>query len=83
VKLQYSGIPAQNHVLFQSPTLTITVNQRISAELISCTPKCVVTPVSIGANALEITLNNANLNGQRVSGQIDISGTEAGSELPL
>ena len=83
VTLQYSGTPAQNHVLFQSPTLTITVNQRISSELISCTPKCVVSPVSIGANALEITLNNANLNGHRVSGQIDISGTQGGSELPL
>jgi hypothetical protein len=52
VTLQYSGIPAQNHVLYQSPTMTITVNQRISAELISCTPKCVVTPVNISASAI-------------------------------
>ena len=83
VTLQYSGIPARNHVLFQSPTLTITLSQRITAALISCTPKCVVTPVTIGANALEITLNNTNINGHKVSGQIDISGTGAGSELPL
>jgi hypothetical protein len=81
--LQYSGAPGQNHVLFQSATMTITVNQRISAELISCSPKCVVTPVSIGASALEITLTNANINGHKVSGQIDVSGADAGSELPL
>jgi hypothetical protein len=83
VTLQYSGAPAQNHILFQSATMTITVNQRISAELISCEPKCVVTPVNISASALEITLTNANINGHKVSGQIDISGANAGSELPL
>jgi hypothetical protein len=83
VTLQYSGAPARNHVLFQSASMTITVNQRISSELISCTPKCVVTPVSIGASALEITLTNANIDGHKVSGQIDVSGTNAGSELPL
>jgi hypothetical protein len=83
VTLQYSGAPARNHILFQSPTMTITLDQRISAELISCTPKCVITPVSIGATAIEITLTNANINGHKVSGQIDIGGTAAGSELPL
>ena len=83
VTLQYSGIPAQNHVLFQSPTLTITVNQRIIAKLISCTPKCVTTPVDISASAVEITLNNAELHGHKVSGQIDIGVAGAGSQPPL
>jgi hypothetical protein len=83
VTLQYSGTPAQNHVLYQTRTMTITLDQRISAELISCTPKCVVTPVNISASAIQITLNNADINGHKVSGQIAIGNTTAGSELPL
>jgi len=83
VTLQYSGTPAQNHVLYQTPTITITLDQRISAELISCFPKCVVTPVNISASAIEITLNNADIDGHKVSGWIAISNTSAGSELPL
>jgi hypothetical protein len=83
VTLQYSGTPAQNHVLYQTPTVTITLDQRISAELISCFPKCVVTPVNISASAIGITLNNADINGHKVSGWIAISNADAGSELPL
>ena len=83
VTLQYSGTPAQNHILYQTPTVTITLDQRISAELISCFPKCVVTPVNISASAIVITLNNAVINGHKVSGQIAIGNTAAGSELPL
>jgi len=81
--LQYSGTPAANHVLFQSPTMTITLNHQISTNLISCSPKCAVTPVSIGASALEITLTNAYLHGHKVSGQIEIGAVEAGRELPF
>jgi len=81
VTLQYSGIPAQNHVLYQTPTMTITLDQRISAALISCTPKCQVTPVNISASAIGITLNNADINGHKVSGYIAIGNATAGNAL--
>jgi hypothetical protein len=81
--LAFSGAPAANKVLFQSPTVTITLNHKLVAALISCFPKCVVTPVSVSTSALEITLTNANLDGHIVSGQIDIGVGDAGSEAPL
>jgi len=79
--LQYSGSPRENKVLFKSPTMTITLNHEITSELISCRPKCVVTPVAISASGIEITLTNADVNGRKVSGQIDIATGAAGSEL--
>jgi len=81
--LTFSGMPDANKVLFQSPTVTITLNHRFVAGLISCSPKCVFTPASVNSSALEITLTDADLNGHKVSGQIEIGASEAGSELPL
>ena len=57
--INYSGSPSPNTVLYQSPTVTITVNQQIKVGLISCSPNCEFTPDSLIVHALDISLNNA------------------------
>ncbi len=69
-KLMFSGDAAKDTILFQSPTVTITLNQQTQVGLISCSPKCVFTPNSITTNAVDIYLNHANLGGQIISGEI-------------
>lgn len=76
--LKFSGTPKADQILFQSPTVTITLNQSISAELISCSPQCVTTPYFINTSGLQVTFNNAVMGGRTVSGQITIDGGHAG-----
>jgi hypothetical protein len=76
--LTFSGSPKVNTVLFQSPTVTITLNQKITTALISCTPKCLFTPYSVGASAIDVTLSNAKLGKHTVSGDISIASGAAG-----
>jgi len=76
--LKFSGVPKPDQVLYQSDTVTITLGQSISAELISCGPKCVVTPYFINASGLQVVLTNAMLGDRKVSGQITVDGAHAG-----
>ncbi len=69
-KLVFTGDADKDTVLFQSPTVTITLNQETQAGLISCSPNCVFTPYSITTNAVDIYLDHANVNGRIVSGDI-------------
>ncbi len=78
--LKFSGVPKPDQVLFQSPTVTITLGQSISAELISCGPKCVTTPYFINTSGLQVTLTNAVVGDRKVSGQITVDGGHAGLE---
>jgi hypothetical protein len=71
--LTFSGSPKENTVLYQSPTVTITLNQKITTALISCSPKCVFTPYSVNAAGVDVTLNNAKLGTHTVSGDISIA----------
>jgi hypothetical protein len=77
--ITFSGAVPNNTVLFQSDTVTITVNGKFTAGVISCTPKCSFWPVTVSGNAIEIVLTNANLNGNIVSGDIVVAGAQAGS----
>ncbi len=79
--LKFSGSPAANTVLFNSPTLTITLNQQMPAGVISCSPNCTFTPVAIKEQAIDIVLNHANLFGRIVSGEIGIGVDQAGAGL--
>ena len=76
--LKFSGVPKPDQVLFQSDTVTITLAQSISAELISCSPKCVVTPYFINTSGLQVIITNATLGDRKVSGQITVDGGHAG-----
>ncbi len=76
--LKFSGVPKPDQVLFQSPTVTITLGQSISAELISCGPKCVVTPYFINTAGIQVILTDAVIGKRKVSGQITVDGGHAG-----
>ena len=78
--IKFSGSPKEDRLLYQSPTVTITLNQTVSVDLISCGPKCVVTPFSVRTGVLNITLTNASLGSRRVSGQRAIGAAGAGVE---
>jgi hypothetical protein len=76
--LKYSGSPKESTVLYQSPTVTITLNQKITTALISCMPKCVFTPYSVNATGIDVTLNGARLGKHTVSGDISIASSAEG-----
>jgi len=76
----FSGPAPRNQILYQSPTVVITLNKETEPELISCqtgTPGCSVTPTSIMTEALDISLHNVSLNGQVVSGEIVVGYSSA------
>jgi hypothetical protein len=76
--LKFSGSPKESTVLYQSPTVTITLNQKITTALISCSPKCVFTPYSVNATGIDVTLNGARLGKHTVSGDISIASGAGG-----
>ena len=78
--LHFGGPAKQNHTLYQSPTVTITLNQITSTDLISCGPKCVVTPFSVRTSVLNISLDKAAIGKRTITGQIVIGGADAGIE---
>jgi hypothetical protein len=78
--LRFTGPAKQNHILYQSPTVTITLNQTTSTDLISCEPKCVVTPFSVRTSAINISLTNAAIGNRKITGQIVIGAADAGVE---
>lgn len=77
--LKFSGTPPNNTVLYKSPSVTITLNRKIVAGVISCTPKCTFTPSVVFGTAIDVLLTNANVWGHPVSGEISIGVDEAGS----
>ena len=76
--LKFSGTPKPDQILFQSPTVTITLRQSISAALISCSPNCVTTPYFIDTAGLQVVLTNATIGDRTVSGNITVGGGHAG-----
>lgn len=76
--ITYTGAPKPDQVLYDSPTVTITLNQSLSSALISCFPKCVVTPYFIDTNGLTVAFKRADLGGEKMTGQISIGAGNAG-----
>jgi hypothetical protein len=68
--LEFSGEARPNTVLYQSPHVTITLNQEVTVGLITCNPKCVFIGEQITTYAVDIMLDHANLDGRIVSGVI-------------
>lgn len=77
--LSYSGSAAPNTVIYDSPTVTITLNKQITEELITCTVPdgCTTKVFGITVAALDISLNKANIDGHKVTGDIVIAQTKA------
>jgi hypothetical protein len=74
----YSGEAPPNTVVYDSPTVTITLNKQIQEGVISCSPDCVFTPSSITVTAVDIELHKALVDGRKVSGRIAVGRAEAG-----
>ena len=80
--LKFSGAPTASKVLYQSPTVTVTLNRQFSTALISCTVGkkggCVYTPYGVRTAALEVTLTDALIGERKISGTITVGGGQAG-----
>jgi hypothetical protein len=75
--VHYSGSPAVNTVIYNSPTVTITLNKRELSGVITC-PPCMFTPHLIETDAVDIELHQAPWRGNKYSGHIVIGRTSAG-----
>jgi hypothetical protein len=75
--VHFNGNPTVNKVIFDSPTVTITLNERVLGGVITCTP-CMFTPYLIETNAVDIALNKAPWRGNKYSGHIIIARATAG-----
>ena len=73
----YSGAAAPNTVVYDSPTMTITLNKQVEEGVISCSPDCVFTPYSIAVTAVDIELRKAMVDGRKVTGDIALGRAEA------
>ena len=79
--VHFSGLPAANTVVYDTPTVTITLNRRIESGLISCSPApggCIFTPYTIETDAVDIDLHKAPWDGNKYSGHIVIGRATAG-----
>jgi hypothetical protein len=79
--VHYNGSPAPNTIVFDSPTVTITLNKRTESGLISCSAApvtCTFTPYVIETDAVDIALNKAPWRGNKYSGHIVIGRATAG-----
>ncbi len=79
--VHFSGSPAANTVVYDTPTVTITLNRRIESGLISCSPApggCTFTPYTIETDAVDIDLHKAPWDGNKYSGHIVIGRATAG-----
>jgi hypothetical protein len=75
--LTYAGSAPKNTVIYQSPTVTITLNKEVVAGVISCQLRCAFTPSGITTRAVDISLNNADIRGSAVTGDIAIAESAA------
>jgi Family of unknown function (DUF6065) len=77
-KLKFSGGAAKNQALFQQPHVTITLNRQILEGEVSSGPDGAFEAEEITTYAVEIVLNEADLDGQTVSGEIILGMADAG-----
>jgi hypothetical protein len=73
----YSGAAAPNTVIYDSPTVTITLNKQVEEGVISCSPDCGFTPSNITVTAVDISLHRAVMDGRKISGDIALGRAKA------
>jgi hypothetical protein len=74
----YSGSAAPNTVVYDSPTVTITLNKQVESGIITCIPDpCIFKVTSITVAAVDISLNKAMIDGHKVTGDIVIAQAQA------
>ena len=77
--LTYSGSAPPNTVIYDSPTVTITLNKQIKEEVITCTLPggCVTKVYAITVDAVDISLNKADVDGYKITGDIVLGESQA------
>jgi hypothetical protein len=68
--VRYYGPASPNTVVYESPTVTITLNREMKTGIITCSPGCKFTPVRIDVAAVDVELHNAVVGGAKLSGHI-------------
>lgn len=68
--VKFSGTAAPNTVIYQSPTVTVTLNRQLESAIISCSLVCTFTVVKIDVAAVDVELHDAMIYGHKVSGDI-------------
>jgi hypothetical protein len=75
--LTFSGDAAPGTILYQSATVTVTLNRRVEAGIISCGPTCLFTITDFTTAAVEIDFDNLKLDGDKISGSIVLAQSRA------
>jgi hypothetical protein len=81
--LTFAGDAKANTILFQSSSVTITLDKQIRSEFLPPSPATPTTPNRITTDALDIHLNNAHLFGRTISGDTTFGETSASLFPPL
>jgi hypothetical protein len=68
--VKFYGPAAANTIVYESPTVKITLNRQIVTELISCSTACKITPEKIDVAAVDIELHDAAIGGTKISGHV-------------
>ena len=75
--VHYTGSAPPDTIVYDTPTVTITLNKRMEAGIISCSPGCTFRVTSLETVAVDIDLHKAVWNGKKVSGEIAIARASA------
>ena len=77
------GDAAANTILYQSSTVTITLDKQTLSDFLPPSTVAPIGPNRITTDAIDISLNNAHLGGQTLSGDIALGETSASLFPPL
>ncbi len=69
--LNFSGPIKPNTIVYETAGITIVLNRQITASVSAC-PACTGVPTSIAVDAISVTLNQATVDGVKVTGEITI-----------
>jgi hypothetical protein len=81
--LTFAGGAAANTILYHSSTVTITLDKQTLSDFLPPSTVAPIGPNRITTDAIDISLNNAHLGGQTLSGDIALGETSASLFPPL
>jgi hypothetical protein len=76
LNLKYSGKAKPNTVIYDTPTMTITLNKEMRVGIISCDPTCTFTVTAITTVAVDVSLYKAPWQGHKITGDIAVGETQ-------
>ena len=68
--VKFYGPASANTIVYETPTVKITLNRQILTELITCFEACKITPTKIDVAAVDVELHDAAVGGTKISGHI-------------